>query len=185
MPSPEMTKIIGAISFSAHKHRDQRRKDVHASPYVNHPIAVLDLLVTEAHIADPIVLVAAVLHDTIEDTNTTKQELTARFGAAVADVVEEVTDDKTLPKAERKRLQVACAANKSRRAKLVKIADKTCNLRDLVNHTPVGWPKQRVMEYFDWAKEVVDQMRGTHPGLEYLFDQAYKHRSVALEKVAP
>lgn len=183
MPSPEMTKIIGAIAFSAHKHRDQRRKDVHASPYVNHPIAVLDLLVNEAKVADPVVLVAAVLHDTIEDTETTKQELVAKFGVAVADVVEEVTDDKTLPKAERKRLQVSGAAHKSRRAKLVKLADKTCNLRDLLLHTPVGWSKQRVSEYFDWAKEVVDQMRGTHPGLEYLFDQAYKARATALEKV--
>ena len=172
-----MTKqLMTALAFAADKHKNQRRKDADASPYINHPIALANLLLNEAGVEDQRVLIAAILHDTIEDTDTTEQELVKHFGKDVADIVLEVTDDKTLPKAERKRLQIEHAAHISRRAKLVKLADKICNLRDITASPPAGWSIQRKQEYFDWAKEVADRLRGVHPGLEHLFDKAYDGR---------
>ena len=168
--------VLGASAFAAHKHRDQRRKGAEASPYINHPIAVANVLANEAYVTDPVILAAALLHDTIEDTDTTADELTAEFGPGIAEIVLEVTDDKSLPKQERKRLQIEHAAALSEKAKLVKLADKICNLRDMHTCPPVGWPLQRTREYFDWAKRVVDQMRGTHARLEALFDAAYGGR---------
>ena len=172
-----MTKqLITALAFAADKHKNQRRKDADASPYINHPIALANLLLNEAGVEDQRVLIAAVLHDTIEDTDTTGQELVRHFGKEVADIVLEVTDDKALPKAERKRLQIEHAAHISRRAKLVKLADKICNLRDITASPPADWSVDRKREYFDWAKSVVDRLRGVHPGLEHLFDKAYEGR---------
>ena len=178
MSRSENSTLIAAIAFAADKHRNQRRKDAEASPYINHPIALANLLVNEAGVEDQRVLVAAVLHDTVEDTMTTEQELVRHFGKEVADIVIEVTDDKALPKAERKRLQVAHAPHISRRARLVKLADKICNLRDITTSPPADWSVDRKREYFDWAKAVVDGLRGVHPGLEHLFDIAYEARPV-------
>ena len=173
----DQTKLfVDAVAFAAYKHRRQRRKDLEASPYINHPIALARVLSVEAGLSDPALLAAAVLHDTIEDTETTLEELKERFGATVAAVVMEVTDDKTLPKAERKRLQIEHAAGISRRAKLVKLADKICNVRDVADSPPHEWPLERRREYFDWAKAVVERMRGTHRKLERLFDEAYRRR---------
>lgn len=166
--------ILSAIAFAANKHRHQRRKDAAASPYINHPIALANLLANEAGITDERVLMAAILHDTIEDTETTAQELALAFGDAVAGIVLEVTDDKALPKAERKRLQIEHAPHASLEARLVKLADKTCNLRDITASPPADWSAQRKREYFDWAKAVVDGLRGTHAGLEQLFDAAWR-----------
>ena len=171
-----MNTIIKAMAFAADKHRNQRRRDVEASPYINHPIAVANVLANEAHIGDERVLVAAILHDTIEDTETTEQELVRNFGQDVADLVLAVTDDKTLASAERKRLQVEHAPALSRRAKLVKLADKICNLRDVAGSPPATWPLERRQEYFEWAKAVLDGVRGAHPELERIFDEAYKLR---------
>ncbi|MHB1099272.1 MAG: HD domain-containing protein [Burkholderiales bacterium] len=171
--NPELGMIIRALAFSAHKHRDQRRKDHKASPYINHPIALANVLVNEAGITDPVTICAALLHDTIEDTETTADELLEAFGPDVLGVVLEVTDDKALLKADRKRAQVEHAAGKSDRAKLVKLADKISNLRDIVSSPPADWSDQRKSDYFVWAKEVVNQLRGVHPELEELFDSVY------------
>ena len=168
--------ILCALAFAAHKHRDQRRKDVHASPYINHPISLANLLVNEGAIRDSEVICAALLHDTIEDTETTPRELARAFGPRVCAMVLEVTDDKTLQKAERKRRQIARAARASRAAKLIKLADKICNLRDLAEHPPAVWGFRRRQKYFDWAKNVIDQLRGTNPKLEAAFDKAYARR---------
>ncbi len=165
--------IVRALEFAAHKHRDQRRKDAQASPYINHPIALANVLVSEGGVDDPVVLSAALLHDTVEDTQTTTAELRAAFGDKIAGIVEEVTDDKNLVKAERKRLQIEHAAHISREAKLVKLADKICNVRDVAHHPPAKWDLTRRREYFEWAKAVVDQLRGIHPDLERKFDEAY------------
>ena len=168
-----MNVLIRATAFAADKHRNQRRKDADASPYINHPIALADVLANEGNVADEAVLVAALLHDTIEDTETSMEELVAQFGQEAADIVGEVTDDKSLPKAERKRLQVEHAATISGKAKLVKLADKICNLRDISACPPADWSVERKREYFDWAKAVVDGLRGVHPGLEAVFDRAF------------
>jgi guanosine-3',5'-bis(diphosphate) 3'-pyrophosphohydrolase len=175
-PTDPTGLVLKALSFAARKHRDQRRKDEEASPYINHPIALANLLWHEGGVTDATVLAAALLHDTVEDTDTTPDELRAEFGDAIADVVLEVTDDKKLSRAERKHLQIEHAAGISREAKLVKLADKICNLRDVAASPPRGWPLERRQEYFDWAKRVVDRLRGTHAGLEALFDRAHAAR---------
>jgi GTP diphosphokinase / guanosine-3',5'-bis(diphosphate) 3'-diphosphatase len=172
----ELALLLKALAFAAHKHRDQRRKDHEASPYINHPIALADVLVNEGGVSDVEVLCAALLHDTVEDTATTPEELVETFGARVARIVAEVTDDKALNKADRKRLQVENAARLSPEAKLVKLADKICNLRDVAERPPAGWDLARRREYFDWAKRVVDGLRGSHPRLEAAFDVAYGMR---------
>jgi guanosine-3',5'-bis(diphosphate) 3'-pyrophosphohydrolase len=168
-----MGLVLKALEFAAHKHRDQRRKDARASPYINHPIELANVLWHEGGIVDPVVIAAALLHDTIEDTETTWQELRGAFGDEIAEIVLEVTDVKWLSKQARKRLQVAKAGHASRRAQLVKLADKICNLRDVAAHPPEKWDLARRREYFEWARAVVDRMRGTHPVLERKFDEAY------------
>jgi GTP diphosphokinase / guanosine-3',5'-bis(diphosphate) 3'-diphosphatase len=172
----ELALLLKALAFAARKHRDQRRKDAQASPYINHPIALADVLVNEAGVTDVEVLCAALLHDTVEDTATTPEELREGFGSRVARIVAEVTDDKSLAKEERKRLQIEHAPELSTEAKLVKLADKICNLRDVASAPPAQWDRARRREYFDWAKSVVDRLRGDHPRLEAVFDRAYSLR---------
>src|SRR5262245_58070253 len=172
-PEKELALLFRALAFAAHKHRDQRRKDAEASPYINHPIALAEVLAREGGITDVEVLAAALLHDTIEDTQTTAEELEKEFGKRITSIVLEVTDDKSLPKADRKRLQIEHAASVSPGAKLVKLADKICNLRDVVERPPAKWDLERRREYFEWSKRVIDRLRGAHPALEAAFDQAY------------
>src|ERR1700739_117540 len=121
--SDPLSRVLSAATFAAERHRGQRRKGKDASPYINHPLALASLLAERGE-RDPKVLMAALLHDTVEDTATSFEDIEHCFGSEVADIVREVTDDKTLPKAERKRLQIEHAARLSRRAKLVKLADK-------------------------------------------------------------
>jgi guanosine-3',5'-bis(diphosphate) 3'-pyrophosphohydrolase len=168
--------ILKAAAFAARKHRDQRRKDKAASPYINHPIALAEILSRVGEIRSADVLAAALLHDTLEDTETTRAELRAAFGPKIAKIVEEVTDDKRLPKQQRKELQVEHAAHISKSAKLVKLADKISNLSDIITSPPAGWSLQRKREYFDWAKRVIDQVRGTNSNLERRFDALYRKR---------
>jgi guanosine-3',5'-bis(diphosphate) 3'-pyrophosphohydrolase len=168
--------VIRAAAFAAHKHRDQRRKDAGATPYINHPLALARILVVEGAVTDAATIAAALLHDTIEDTETTPAELEREFGSEIRSIVEEVTDDKSLAKAERKRLQVEHAAHVSHKAQLVKLADKIANLRDVTTAPPDRWDLQRRQEYFDWSKRVIDRLRGAHPALEAAFDAAYQSR---------
>lgn len=165
--------IIKAARFVAEKHKNQRRKDADASPYINHPLALASVLAVEGCIDDPEVICAALLHDTIEDTETTADELIAVFGEAITGIVLEVTDDKTLDKATRKEEQIRHAAQSSDKAKLVKLADKISNLRDILASPPAGWSSQRKWEYFDWAARVVAEVRGVHPDLESVFDDVH------------
>ena len=165
-----MRLVIDAIDFAAYKHRNQRRKDVDASPYINHPIALARVLAVDAGVDDEKTLVAAILHDTVEDTETSFEELKERFGLLIAETVAEVTDDKSLPKLRRKTLQIEHAPHLSKRAKLVKLAHKICNLRDVASSPPKDWTLQRRREYFYWAKQVVDGLRGVHSRLEAVFD---------------
>ena len=170
---PTDKNLLEALDFAARKHRNQRRKDAEQTPYINHPIAVAHILLNEAGISDDVVLIAALLHDTVEDTETTFEEIEQLFGKSVREIVAEVTDDKSLPKSVRKQQQIDHAAGLSDRARLVKLADKTANLRDIAISPPDEWSTARIDDYVEWGKAVVDQIRGTHPKLESLFDQAY------------
>ena len=171
-----IAEILRAAAFAAEKHRDQRRKDADASPYINHPLQLANTLANEGGIYDPVVLCAALLHGTVEDTKTTEEELQDAFGAKIARVVMEVTDDKSLPKPMRKQLQIEHAPHISHEAKLVKLADKICNLRDIISSPPANWPQSRKQEYFDWAAKVVAGVRGHNAALEAIFDQLYARK---------
>jgi len=172
-----MGAFAKAAAFAADKHRNQRRKDAEASPYINHPIALANVLANEGGVEDVTVLCAAILHDTIEDTETTVDELRALFGQKVASVVMEVTDDKSLEKSVRKQLQVEHAQHISSEAKLVKLADKISNLRDILASPPAEWSSERKQQYFEWAARVVAGLRGVHPGLEAIFDGLYSRQT--------
>lgn len=172
----DLKLLMKALEFAAFKHKDQCRKDANASPYINHPISLANILCNEGHISDVDVICGALLHDTIEDTDATANEMETEFGKKIRDMVMEVTDDKSLPKLERKRLQIEHAPHISNEAKLVKLADKISNLRDIDLCPPVDWTLQRRRQYYDWAKKVVDGLRGVHPTLEALFDVAYSKR---------
>jgi guanosine-3',5'-bis(diphosphate) 3'-pyrophosphohydrolase len=174
-PNP-LAALLQAVAFAADKHRNHRRKDAEASPYINHPIALAHVLANEGGVQDVTVLCAAVLHDTIEDTETTADELRAVFGDQVASVVLEVTDDKLLGKAVRKQLQIEHAPHCSPQAKLVKLANKISNVRNILASPPADWFAERKQAYFDWAADVVAGLRGVHPGLEAVFDGLYARR---------
>lgn len=162
--------LVKSVAFAAEKHRNQRRKDADASPYINHPITLANVLANEGGISDISILCAAVLHDTIEDTNTTATELEGIFGKKITSIVLEVTDDKRLDKDVRKQKQIEHAPHISREAKLVKLADKISNLRDILSSPPADWPGERKQTYFEWASKVVAGVRGVHPELEATFD---------------
>ena len=163
--------LLTAIHFSADRHRPQRRKDTLKSPYINHPIEVAELLWRVGGIRDQAVLLAAVLHDTIEDTATTPEEIRSLFGEQVLGIVLECTDDKSLNYMDRKRLQIETAPHKSEKAKLVKLADKICNIHDLNRSPPRWWPKIQKQEYLLWSEKVVAGLRGVNQELEALYDQ--------------
>ena len=168
MSSSTVSDLVRATNFAALKHSTQRRKNTVETPYINHPVGVMNILCTEGDVTDIPTLMAAVLHDTVEDTDTSLEEIEAEFGAEVRGLVNEVTDDKSLPKEERKRLQVVNGPGKSHKAKLVKLADKLYNLRDLTTETPVGWTEERVGEYRKWGSRVCSGLVGTNGKLEGL-----------------
>ena len=166
--------LIKAINFAAIKHKTQRRKDAAGTPYINHPIEVAYLISQIGGITDIDILRAAVLHDTLEDTETTWEELWSLFGEVVANMVKEVTDDKSLPKDERKRLQIEHGPSLSRGARIVKLADKLSNLRDLVANPPLGWDQDRIQGYFVWSQFVVNGLRGACKPLEDALDVVFQ-----------
>ena len=176
MQTDDLPVVFRALAFAARKHRDQRRKDIEASPYINHPIALADTLLNIGGVQDSTTLCAAILHDTIEDTETTAEELTERFGEAICNVVLEVSDDKSLPVSDRKAAQIAHAPHASYEARLVKLADKISNLTDLAQSPPANWSLERRQNYFDWAHKVIDGVRGTNAELEAAFDRAFAER---------
>ena len=163
--------LLTAIQFAAYQHRNQRRKDKEASPYINHPIAVAHLLATTGDVSDTATLTAAVLHDTIEDTNATSEELEAQFGAEVRHLVEEVTDNKDLRKQKRKQLQIEHAPGLSPGAKMIKLADLSCNLADITHDPPATWTTERRADYLDWTERVIAGCRGVNDNLEQHYDQ--------------
>ena len=172
----DISIVTRAMEYAAEKHRGQTRKDAISTPYINHPIALAHLLADVGGITDANIIAAALLHDTVEDTDATVEDIKELFGKEIMAIVIEVTDDKSLSSSERKRLQIENAAHISQEAKLVKLADKICNLQDMLERPPVKWSLQRKSEYFDWAKQVIDQLRGTNRILEEIFDKIYQQR---------
>ena len=172
----DLVLVSRAADFAAERHRDQRRKGKGQVPYVNHLADVARLLAVATKGADAELVAAGWLHDTVEDTATSHNELVSAFGGDVASLVREVTDDKSLPKAERKRLQVVKTPAKTPRAKMIKLADLTSNLRQL----PDDWEAQRIHDYFEWADQVAAGCRGVNAELERTFDQTAASGKAAL-----
>jgi (p)ppGpp synthase/HD superfamily hydrolase len=180
MSEPGLVLAMRAADFAARRHTTQRRKGVSGEPYLNHLVEVAALIATATEGGDPNLVAAALLHDTLEDTDTTYEELETRFGADIVGLVSEVTDDKSLPKAERKRRQIETASSKSERARILKIADKISNVRALAVSPPADWDVARVSEYVDWAERVVAGCRGLNAGLERVFDAAVVEARLAI-----
>lgn len=176
-----LAKLLQAASFAAKKHRYQKRKGDDAEPYVNHPLEVANILAGVGKIEDYDILIAAVLHDTIEDTETTPEELTELFGERVCGFVLEVTDDKSLAKHERKQLQIEHAPHLSDGAKQIKLGDKISNITDVTNNPPAGWSRERRIEYVDWGARVVAGLRGVNTDLENYFDEIVRKARAKFE----
>jgi guanosine-3',5'-bis(diphosphate) 3'-pyrophosphohydrolase len=160
-----------ATGFAAWKHTGQFRKGEGKTPYIHHPVEVAAILSEAGAVEDNDVLQAALLHDTIEDTETEREEIESHFGLRICSIVVEVTDDKSLQKQERKAAQIAHAPHLSKEAQSLKLADKISNVFDVAFSTPVDWPPERQLAYFDWASQVVAGLRGCNAALEALFDE--------------
>lgn len=177
----DLHEVLNAVSFAAQKHRGQVRKNIEKTPYISHPLRVSHILLSEGEVFHKDILVASLLHDCVEDTETTFEEIQESFGVHVRFLVEQVTDDKSLPKEERKRLQIEHASFISPEAKLIKLADKLANLRDLEGHPPENWPEERVQGYYHWAFQVVEGLRGVNDEMESQLDHIF-HAHGVVEK---
>jgi guanosine-3',5'-bis(diphosphate) 3'-pyrophosphohydrolase len=177
----DIALVLKALEFAAGRHRKQFRKGEDKTPYINHPIQVANLLANGAGEKDPVLIAAAILHDVVEDTVDTAEErqkliekIREIFGEEVLLLTMEVTDDKSLEKQERKRLQVVHAPSLSERAKKLKTADKIMNLRDITANPPEDWPLKRILDYLDWTEKVVAGTRGVNKKLEDIFDESLR-----------
>ena len=175
--SPDAASLLlfaRALDFAARKHVHQRRKGELAEPYINHLAEVARLLAAATEGRDAVLTVAGILHDTLEDTATSYDELAAEFGDEIASLVREVSDDTAKSRTERKRLQILQTAKASKRAKMIKLADKTSNLHSIINSPPRGWDLARKREYVDWARRVAEGCRGVNAYLEEEFDRTWR-----------
>ena len=171
--SNDILRIVQAMDFTAHKHINQRRKGENQEPYFNHVSQVARILGENTNGPDTELVIAGLLHDTIEDTDTTYDELVSKFGQVVANLVQEATDDKTLEKHVRKQLQIDNSPKKSNQAKQLKIADKISNLWSMQNSPPVDWDEKRKLDYAEWANKVVAGCKGVNSKLDTMLDEAY------------
>lgn len=180
----EFGLFLDALRFAAEKHSEQRRKGKQHNPYINHPIQVAHILWEIGQVRDATTLTAALLHDTVEDTDATPEEIEERFGEDIRGLVMEVTDDKQLEKSERKARQVQSAPYKSPRARQIKLADKINNVTEIAFDPPPNWSLQRRREYLDWTEQVVAGLRGYNPALEARYDEvlAEARRMLAAEE---
>jgi len=168
-----MNKIFEALKYASLKHKGQIRKGCDKAAYINHPIAVTNALVNVGEITNEDTIIASILHDVIEDTNTKPEEIAALFNQHVASIVLEVSDNKWQPSEIRKLKQIENAPNLSLPARQIRIADKLCNVRDIIDFPPKRWDKKRRIHYLEWTKKVIDQIRNTNLALENLYDQYY------------
>jgi (p)ppGpp synthase/HD superfamily hydrolase len=171
IPAASVQGIFEAAMYAAEKHAAQKRKGAAAEPYINHLIEVAQLVAGSSEWLDVNLVMAGLLHDTIEDTGTTAEELEQLFGSDIAGLVVEMTDDKSLPKEVRKTLQVESAPHKSVRAQVIKLADKISNLRSLLASPPATWNTERKREYLTWAQNVVNALSAPNPILKAEFER--------------
>jgi guanosine-3',5'-bis(diphosphate) 3'-pyrophosphohydrolase len=168
----DILKLLTAVDFAADKHKFQRRKGQNEMiPYINHPLQIARLIAEHYGTQNTDLLVAAILHDIIEDTETTPEEIEEKFGSHVKDIVLEVSDDKNLNKADRKRLQVENSPRISGEGKIIKLADKICNVKDITAFPPKGWDNERIIEYIRWSRSVINGVKGVNKKMEEIFER--------------
>jgi len=177
--------VMRAARLAAQCHIHQRRKGQSGEPYVNHLLEVASLVTQATNGSEPSVTIAALLHDAIEDQNVKSETIAQEFGQHVADVVLELTDDKSLPEVERRRLQVEHAPHMSREAKLIKLADKISNVLEIADSPPPNWTTKRRLEYIQWGRDVVAGLHSTSPWLETQFDDAAQRAEASLGQLSP
>lgn len=177
----DIALILKALKFAAEKHRHQRRKDAAGSPYINHPIEVAEKIWNVGEHGDVNTICAALLHDTVEDTDATFEEVDKEFGKVIGDMVREVTDDKSLPKAVRKQKQVEHAPHLSLGAKHIKLGDKASNVKDIHRTPPPDWSKERKAEYLSWTESIITTIRGTNPRMEEMYFEILTEARKSLE----
>jgi guanosine-3',5'-bis(diphosphate) 3'-pyrophosphohydrolase len=158
MTAQEIQEVCMGVEFAAEKHQLQTRKNPEKTPYISHPIGVANYLIDTGEVRDPSIIIGALLHDTVEDTQTTWEEIEKRFGVRVANYVREMTDDKSLDKEARKRSQIVAASQKSKGAAQIKLADKLYNLNDLSHQPPKDWSQLRIDQYYEWAHSVIHRL---------------------------
>lgn len=178
----ELDVFFQALRFAARRHRDQRRKGGAQAPYINHPVEVAGILWEVGSVRDVEVLAAALLHDTVEDTGTTPDEIEKLFGERIRGLVMEVTDDKSLPKPVRKHLQVVHAPDASPGARQIELGDKISNVIEIMNDPPHDWTNERRLEYLDWTEKVIDGLRGQNPALEARYNEVLAEARKSLKK---
>lgn len=178
-------RILAAARFAADKHAGQKRKGLAKEPYINHLIEVAELIAAASETLDANLVMAGLLHDTIEDTDTTAHDLEERFGSDVTSLVLEATDDKSLPKETRKALQIETAPRKSPRAQTLKLADKISNLRSLLASPPAEWSSDRKRQYGEWARKVVQGFTAPNRVLKAQFDEAYAQLVASISEPGP
>ena len=181
-PSGYLVQVLKATEFAAQKHQAHRRKGATKRPYIGHCIEVARMIAEIAKSDDPTILSAAILHDTLEDTETTREELVEAFGERITDFVVQVTDDKSLPKKERKKAQIEHAGHLSPGAKLIKLADKISNVRELGDDPPPDKTRKKLLKYFKWARDVVEALGSVNPDLEKEFATVVADAEAKIEK---
>jgi guanosine-3',5'-bis(diphosphate) 3'-pyrophosphohydrolase len=180
-PEPvSLQKVFEALEFAAYKHRRQKRKGAIGIPYINHPIEVAGMLVRSMNEPSKELIIAALLHDTMEDTDVSNEEIEEKFGKQISDIVSEVTDNMSLPSEKRRKIQIEKAHSLSYEARCIKITDKTCNIHDML-YTKVMWSRKRKINYIIWAKNIVEQIQGTHNDLESAFNNMLKESETLLK----
>ena len=173
-----MNLVLKASQFAALKHCDQRRKDG-KTPYIIHPISVAMILSEIGSIEDLEILSAALLHDTLEDTDTSVHELDKNFGSRVRIIVEELTDNDMLTFSQRKQMQIDNALYLSKDATLVRIADKISNVYDVIENPPPAWNQKRCNKYVDWAEAVMNNCQKVNQDLEnHFFELLTEYRKL-------
>ncbi len=166
----DVEKILKGVEFAADKHRLQTRKNKEKTPYIAHPIGVAENLMKTGNVRDASMIIGALLHDTLEDTQTTFSEIEKAFGKDVANYVKELSCDKGLTHSEKNRRQVIEASHKSAGAAQIKLADKLANLSELTHNPPSSWTQERVDQYYEWAQSVIDRLPAANPALKKAVD---------------
>jgi len=150
--------VLGAAIFATEKHKSQVRSNEKKTPYIIHPIEVADLVMKIGHVYDKDVLITALLHDVMDDTQTTYEQITSLYGTKVSSYLEEMTSKQGLSLKEQKKQQIMQAFRQNPSVAIIKLSDKLSNLKTLATSPPPSWSRDRIDQYFQWAQTVIENL---------------------------